>query len=790
MRPIKASVLHAAIVLAIGVTLAAAVLARRAWRGHERRDRPASDDVVLAEGCDLATTADARQQEKIRALLEAGRKAGEAADLTIDYPHDESIFPPDMIAPTFLWHDPSGKADRWLVDVAFGEGRSHVYVLVRGEKPPDGAIDPRCVSERNEVYRPTPYQASAIAWRPAARVWEAVQKYSLARPAVVTFLGYRDGDSGRVLSRGRLTITTAPDPVGAPIFYRDVPLMPSQTEEGVIKPLDKGALPLINWRLRDISRPESRVLLGDMPSCANCHSFSADGRTMGLDIDGPQGDKGAYAIVPVGKRVEIRDEHVMTWNAFKEMPKGLNTLGFLSRVSPDGRHVISTVNEALYVRNFWNYKFNQVFYPTRGILACHSRSTGEIRALPGADDPEYVHCDPVWTPDGRTIVFARARARDPYIKGRPDATYAGDPNETPIQYDLYRIPFDDGRGGRPEPIAGASNNGMSNSFPKVSPDGRWIVYVQSRNGQLMRPDGRLWIVPLAGGEARLMRCNTPLMNSWHSFSPNGRWMVFSSKSNTPYTQMFLTHIDASGRDSPALLIENSTAANRAVNIPEFVNVPYEGFTAITVPAVEPTRHFNLGIELASKGRYREAVVEYEKALEGESLQWRSNAWRIHDYLSKSLLLLGQKQRAVVHIRKSLKLNPYNAEMHANYGYILSKEDDLGRAMEHTDIAIRLLPKDPKPRYNRATIHLKRGDRAAALADYAEAIRLDPTYADAYLGRGLILRDHGDLTGALKDFVMALKVAPPDWSHGAEVEGLVRRIRAPSSDGPQAPGDAS
>ena len=44
--------------------------------------------------------------------------------------------------------------------------------------------------------------------------------------------------------------------------------------------------------------------------------------------------------------------------------------------------------------------------------------------------------------------------------------------------------------------------------------------------------------------------NTSLMNSWHSFSPNGRWLVFSSKSRSPYTQMFLTHIDAEGRDSP------------------------------------------------------------------------------------------------------------------------------------------------------------------------------------------------------------------------------------------------
>lgn len=80
-----------------------------------------------------------------------------------------------------------------------------------------------------------------------------------------------------------------------------------------------------------------------------------------------------------------------------------------------------------------------------------------------------------------------------------------------------------------------------------------------------------------------MNANTPLMNSWHSFSPNGRWMVFSSKSRSPYTQLFLTHIDEQGTDSPAILIDNSTAANRAVNIPEFVNIAPDAAMKISAP---------------------------------------------------------------------------------------------------------------------------------------------------------------------------------------------------------------
>ena len=195
-----------------------------------------------------------------------------------------------------------------------------------------------------------------------------------------------------------------------------------------------------------------------------------------------------------------------------------------------------------------------------------------------------MHTNAVWSPDGKYLVFARAEARDAYparrAAGRVRQRSERDADPVrPLPDSVQRRD----RAARPEPIAGASRNGMSNSFPKVSPDGRWIVFVQARNGQLMRPDSQLYIVPAAGGAARRMRCNTPLMNSWHSFSPNGRWLVFSSKSRSPYTQMFLTHIDEDGNDSPAILIENATAANRAVNIPEFVNIPPDGLLKIDAP---------------------------------------------------------------------------------------------------------------------------------------------------------------------------------------------------------------
>jgi len=746
--------------LVLGVALA---LAGCGAAGSPPAARPKAPVRVLtmAKGPGVCRAATEDEQHHALALRDAARRAGAPPLLAVDYPLDGSVFPPEIAAPTFLWHDGSSEADRWLVEVTFADGTA-LRALVTGDPPPQGTVDPRCVAVTNELYRPTAEQASARAWKPCPDLWEEMKTRSAGGAATAVLYGFPEGGD-RVVSQGAVTFTTSADRLNAPIFYRDVPLMPSATEEGVIKPLDQSAQPLIAWRLKDVARDDSRLLLTGMPSCANCHSFSADGKTLGMDLDGPTGDKGAYVLASIRPRMVIEDPDVVTWNAFPGKTPGLNTLGFLARVSPDGRHVIATVNEALYVRNFTDYRFSQVFYPTRGILAVLSRETGRIEALPGADDPAYVHCDPTWSPDGETIVFARAPARDPYDRARPLATYADDPNETPIQYDLYRIPFRGGKGGRAEPIAGASGNGKSNSFPKITPDGRFIVWVQARNGQLMRPDGQLWIVPFAGGRPRRMLCNTARMNSWHSFDPSGRWMVFSSKQNTPYTQMFLAHLDAEGNDSPAILIEGATAANRAVNIPEFVNAAYDGLQSIEAPVTAYHAFFKKGNDLARAGRYREALTEYEKALGPVRKSWRINDWRIHDSLAKVYFKLGEMDDALEHATASLEMNPANAEMQGTAGLLLFQKGDLSGARHHLDMALRLAPDDARTCFNRASVRLNQGDSAGAAGDFTRVLALDPSHADALAGRGVARLAQGDLAGAQQDLDHALALNPRDTS---------------------------
>ena len=672
--------------------------------------------------------------------------------IAIDYPEDGSIFPPGMTPPTFIWRDAA--ADSWQIEVAFADKSAPLHLQPKAERMHLGAIDPECVSNTNDPPRLTPQQAAAWTWTPDATTWQAIQSQSKEAPAKVTISGFTH--SHGEVSRSHISLSTSADPVGAPIFYRDVPLMPSAGANGTVQPLSPAAIHLIRWRLRDIRQAESRTVLTNMPTCANCHSFSGDGKTMGIDVDGPANDKGLYAVVPVARHMSIQNKDVVQWNT--DGQAGKVRVGFMSQVSPDGRYVVSTfagsaldISNTYYVTNFKDYRFLQVFYPTRGILEWYDRAAGKRLPLPGADDPRYVQTDGVWSPDGKYIVFARAEAKDPYPPGKPKALHANDTNETQIQYDLYRVPFNDGKGGVAEPILGASQNGKSNNFPKVSPDGRWIVFVQCRNGQLMRPDSKLYIVPFEGGEARPLRSNTSLMNSWHSFSPNGRWLVFSSKARSPYTQMYLTHLDSNGNSSPAILIENSTASNRAVNLPEFVNVSGDGIEDIQVPAVQLYKLMDEAKQLEEKGQNDHALAIWKRAAAMES----ENA-KVQNGLGISLYVHGQTVEGLAHLRHALRINPLSVETHYILGRFLLKEGHPVQALSELEAAIQIRPHFGACEEALAAAYEDSRKSAEALAHWQKAREIDPGSVSAILGAAWLLATAHD--ASIRNGAEALSLA--------------------------------
>jgi tetratricopeptide (TPR) repeat protein len=672
-------------------------------------------------------------------------------EIIIDYPFDKSIFPPDIAPPTLQWHYASTACNAWVLEVEFKATKHRVYALTKGQRK-EKPIDPESVSDTNE-YKEDEYEKSAREWTVEENIWEILKKYSLQTDAVVHIYAIQYSENPAkleaILARGKVSLLTSKDKVAAPIFYRDVPLMPSETEDGVVKPLAQNALPLIKWRLRDISRPESKIIMQGLPTCANCHSFSADGKRIGMDMDGPQGDKGAYALLEIKKDIVIERENIFSWNSYN---KKQVAFGLFSKVSPNGKHVISAVDEAVHVQNYMDYKFLQTFYPTRSILAWYSEDTKKIMPLPGADDRRYVQCNPEWSPDGKYIVFLRAKAMDPYRKDTARATYALDPHETQIKYSLYRIPFNNGLGGAAEPVPGGSDPEKSLSFPRFSPDGRWLVFVKSANGLLMRPDSKLYLMPAQGGTPRLMSCNTPSMNSWHSFSPNSKWLVFSSKYKTPFTRMFLTHVDENGNDSPAILIPASTQANRAVNLPEFANIKYEDFNHINTPALDYKRHLDQGKALAIAGDMTKAYDELVKALD-----LRTDYSDIYSTLGYILEEQGKADEAMEYYTSAIAHDGDNEFNHINLGVLFNSKGLYDQAISHFKHAADINDKNVTAHYNWGISLQRKNLPSEARVQFNKVLELDRDFYNARVQIGNCFFNQNRYDKAVAEYKKALEI---------------------------------
>jgi tetratricopeptide (TPR) repeat protein len=621
-------------------------------------------------------------------LLVQYRDGTEYDTLTIHYPLDKTLFPPEIVPPTFHWEDGNSRSNMWLVSLGFQDDEDRLNFVCR---------------EPN--------------WTPQRQQWETIKKRSMEREVRITILGIRHRITTRILSAGRISIKTSKDPVGAPLFYREVNL---PFIDAVKDPSH------IRWRFGSISSPrQPPIILENLPVCGNCHSFPKDGKTLAMDVDYAN-SKASYVVTQVAEQMTLAPKDIITWNDYRK-EDGQQTFGLLSQISPDGRYVLSTVKDASVFVPKPDLAFSQLFFPVKGILCVYDRDTGTFASLPGADDPQFVQSNPSWSPDGQYIVFARTRAyKLKNISGprkvllTPEECKEFLEDGKPFLFDLYRILFNGGKGGEPEPIEGASNNGMSNFFAKYSPDGQWIVFCKAKSYMLLQPDSELYIIPAEGGTARRLRCNTSRMNSWHSFSPNGRWLVFSSKANSPYTQLFLTHINEQGQSSPAVLLNHFTSSDRAANIPEFINV-------------KPTAIKRIREQFLDDFSYLRAASEFIKG---------------DDFV-------GAERQC----RKSLELNPKNAKAHAVLGIALVRQDKLDEANGHLLEAIRLDPTDYEAHYTLGQAMTRQKKFDDAIRQFSEVLRLRPDYTQAHGYMGSLLLAKGTLDQAAAHLLQALSLDP-------------------------------
>ncbi|OHB84119.1 MAG: hypothetical protein A2Z38_09670 [Planctomycetes bacterium RBG_19FT_COMBO_48_8] len=215
-------------------------------------------------------------------------------------------------------------------------------------------------------------------------------------------------------------------------------------------------------------------------------------------------------------------------------------------------------------------------YDRASDLLLYNVKTNTITTSPKISTSERMETYPEWSPDGRYLYFCSSPALDIY-----------DTDEHPLKkmrYDLMRISYDvqTDSWGEIEPVLLASKLGLSVAHPKLSPDGKYILFCMSEYTYfpLYMPDSDLYLLDTETLEFhKPEKINSDRAESYHCWSSNGRWVVFSSKRQDGLcTHPYFSYFDSNGSFSKPFLLpqkdpEYQQSRVIVYNIPEFVKGP-------------------------------------------------------------------------------------------------------------------------------------------------------------------------------------------------------------------------
>lgn len=211
-------------------------------------------------------------------------------------------------------------------------------------------------------------------------------------------------------------------------------------------------------------------------------------------------------------------------------------------------------------------------YDEASDVVVYDTATHEVLWSPLTKSADYFETFPSFSPDGKWLYFCSAAAVSPMPGEYDKAKYA-----------IMRIAFDASTrtfGDALETVFDAPAMGKSASFPRVSPDGKYLCFTLQEYGNfpIWHQDADLWLLNLATGESGpLEGANSDNVDSFHTWSTNSRWMVFSSRRDDGlYTRLYFAHIDETGRASKPFVLPQKDPVNYykkqiySYNLPQFM----------------------------------------------------------------------------------------------------------------------------------------------------------------------------------------------------------------------------
>jgi tetratricopeptide (TPR) repeat protein len=163
---------------------------------------------------------------------------------------------------------------------------------------------------------------------------------------------------------------------------------------------------------------------------------------------------------------------------------------------------------------------------------------------------------------------------------------------------------------------------------------------------------------------------------------------------------------------------------------------------------------NLGIELASRGAFDEAVQQYNK-----SIALESDYAQAHYNLGTVLLQKGEVDRALAECRISLNLQPNDPDAHVALGNALLAAGRRDESIAEYERALALEAGSADAHYNLGRALQEKGETSSAADHYRTALQIAPETMEAHLNLGNILLQEGDEEAAVRHYRSALAVSP-------------------------------
>ena len=170
-----------------------------------------------------------------------------------------------------------------------------------------------------------------------------------------------------------------------------------------------------------------------------------------------------------------------------------------------------------------------------------------------------------------------------------------------VKYDVLSRSWDpvSGEFGAVDTVFAASAMGKSATFPRISPDGRYMLFALAEYGcfHIWHKDADLYLLELSTGKMwPLEKANSEFPESYHAWSSSGRWILFASRrEDTNYSRLYIAHINADGTSDKAFLLPQPQSSfydffDRSYNVPEFMVepvkiTPHEFVEVVKGPAV-------------------------------------------------------------------------------------------------------------------------------------------------------------------------------------------------------------